>query len=411
MKVLHVISSVDPRSGGPIEGVFSTSAVWARHGHECDILSLDPPNASWVARAPIKTFAVGPQGKAYCSLRRVLPWLRYGYAPRLAPWLNIHAKDYDAIIVNGLWNYASYGSWQGLHKLGAAYFVFTHGMLDPWFNRAYPKKAFFKALFWKFLEHKVLRDARAVLFTCEEERQLAPRSFSPYVARGFVAGFGARDVEGDPEVQRAAFASKVPEVKDRKFILFLSRIHQKKGVDLLIDAFARCAQTFPDIDLVIAGPDQTGWMGELQKRASMRGVAKRVHWPGMLEGAAKWGSFRSAEFFTLPSHQENFGIVVAEAMALSKPVLISNKVNIWREIEADGAGLVVNDDVDAIAAGLQRMCALSRSELSEIGACARRCFLDRYNVENNAMQLLDLMARLSPDADRRLSPAGRRKGP
>ncbi len=352
-----------------------------------------------MARSPIKTFAVGLPGKGYRSLRRVLPWLRYGYTPRLTRWLNIHANNYDTVIVNGLWNYASYGSWRALHKLGAPYFVFTHGMLDPWFNTAYPAKTFFKALFWKFCEHKVLRDARGALFTCEEERELAPRSFSPYVVKGFVVGFGARDVEGDPEAQRAAFAATIPKVRDRKFILFLSRIHQKKGVDLLIEAFARLAATFPDIDLVIAGPDQTGWMGELQKLASVRGVAERIHWPGMLEGAAKWGAFRSAEFFTLPSHQENFGIVVAEAMALGKPVLISNKVNIWREIEADGAGLVVNDDVEGIATGLQRMCALSTLQLSEIGARARRCFLDRYNAENNAMHLLALMARLSAHGD------------
>ena len=151
----------------------------------------------------------------------------------------------------------------------------------------------------------------------------------------------------------------LPELKGRKFILFLSRIHPKKGVDLLIQAFARHAKTFPEIDLVIAGPDQTGSKSALQKLARELGVDNRIYWPGMLSGDAKWGAFRSAEFFVLPSHQENFGIVVAEAMALSKPVLITNKVNIWREIEADGAGLVVNDDVEGIAAGLRKMCELS----------------------------------------------------
>ena len=396
MKVLHVISSVDPRGGGPIEGVFASSAVWSRHGHERHIVSLDAADAPWVATSPVTVFAIGITGRWYRALRRVLPWLRYGYSPALTRWLQSCAEDYDAVIVNGLWNYASYGSWRALRNLEVPYFVFTHGMLDPWFNTAYPIKTFFKLTFWKLFEHKVLRDACGVLFTCDEERQLAPQSFRPYAAKEFVVGYGTRDIDGDPEAQRRAFLAQVPKLADRKFILFLSCIHPKKGVDLLIQAFARHARTFPEIDLVIAGPDQTGWKAELQRLAGELGVAKRIHWPGMLSGEPKWGAFRSAAYFALPSHQENFGIVVAEAMALSKPVLITNKVNIWREIETDGAGLVVNDDVDSIAAGSYKMCALSPLQLDAIGRKARKCFVERYDLENNAMQLLALFASQSP---------------
>jgi glycosyltransferase involved in cell wall biosynthesis len=393
VKVLHVISSVDPRNGGPIEGVLSSSVVWLRHGHERHILSLDPADAPWVAKSPVKTFAVGFSGRFYRLLRGLAPWLRYDYTPHLRPWLTAHAKEYDAVIVNGLWNYVSYGSWASLRKLDTPYFVFTHGMLDPWFNKAYPRKAFFKSIFWRLFEHRVLRDARRVLFTCEEERELASQSFSPYVADEFVIGYGTRDIDGNPDAQRSAFAAQVPELNGRRFVLFLSRLHPKKGVDLLIQAFARLSTTFPALDLVIAGPDQTGWKSELQSLARQLGVADRLHWPGMLSGDAKWGAFRAAEFFALPSHQENFGIVVAEAMALGKPVLISNKVNIWREIEVDGAGLVVNDDLEAIAAGLHKMCSFSPQELDALGRMSRKCFLNRYDLERNAMQLLELLAR------------------
>ena len=369
--------------------------MWIQHGHQRNILCLDPPDAPWVTKSPIKVFAVGPDSNWYGFLRRIIPWLRYGYTSNLAAWLKINAKNYDAVIVNGLWNYASYGSWRALHTLDTPYFVFTHGMLDPWFNKAYPTKTFFKKIFWILFEHRVLRDAHGVLFTCEEERRLAAQSFSPYVAREFVVGYGTKDIDGDPEAQRHAFLAQVPQVADRKFILFLSRIHPKKGVDLLIQAFARHAPTFPELDLVIAGPDQTGWKAELERLATDLGVAGRIHWPGMLSGDAKWGAFRSAAFFALPSHQENFGIVVAEAMALSKPVLITNKVNIWREIEADGAGVVVNDDVDAIASGLHRLCSLSPAQRDAIGRKGRACFLSRYDVAENAMQLLTLLHRLA----------------
>ncbi len=395
MKLLHIIASVDPRGGGPIEGIFASAEVWFRHGHERHIVSLDAPNDPWVRQSPVTTFAVGIDSRWYAALRKIFPWLRYGYTPHLVPWIRAHVTNYDAIIVNGLWNYASFGAWRALHKLNVPYFVFMHGMLDPWFNEAYPTKTFFKSIYWKLCEHKVLRDARGVMFTCEEERQLARKSFLPYVAREFVVGYGTRDIDGDPTSQQAAFVALAPEIKGRKFILFLSRIHPKKGVDLLIQAFARYADTFPDLDLVIAGPDQTGSKSELQRLARELGLDNRIHWPGMLSGDAKWGAFRSADFFVLPSHQENFGIVVAEAMALGKPVLITNKVNIWREIEEDGAGLVVNDDVERIASGLREMCELSPQQLAARGRNARNSFSKRYDLEENAMTFLQLMERLS----------------
>lgn len=322
VKVLHVINSVDPRGGGPVEGVFSSSEVWFHHGHQRHIVSLDPPRAPWVAAARAPTRGVGPDGALHRLARAQIPWLRYGYAPRLAAWLRQNAPQYDAVIVNGLWNYASFGAWRALRGGATPYFVFTHGMLDPWFNRAYPTKTFFKRIFWRLFEHRVLRDAAGVLFTCEEERRLARQSFRPYHAREFVVGYGTRDVSGDAEAQRAAFFAHAPRVRGRRFVLFLSRIHEKKGVDLLIAAFARSADEHPDVDLVVAGPDQCGLQQELTSTARRLGVADRVHWPGMLTGEVKWGAFRASDFFALPSHQENFGIVVAEAMAVGKPLLM-----------------------------------------------------------------------------------------
>ena len=392
MRLLHVISSIDPRGGGPIEGVVSSADVWRKHGHECDILTLDALDDAWVAKSTSPIFAVGLNGRAYRAIRRAFPWLRYGYTPKLTSWLRENARNYDAVILNGLWNYASWGSWRALRRLETPYFVYTHGMLDPWFNKAYPTKSLFKAIFWKLLENKVLRDARGVLFTCEAERELASRSFSPYAAREFVAGHGARDVEGDAEAQRAAFAARFAALRDRKFILFLGRLHPKKGIDLLIRAFARHAAVFPDFDLVVAGPDQTSMESDLRRLARDLGVADRMHWPGMLSGDAKWGAFRLARFFALPSHQENFGIAVAESLAVATPVLITHKVNVWREIEADGAGVVVSDDVEGVAVGLYRMCALLDGERDLMARRGRDSFLKRYDIEPNAMNLLALIA-------------------
>src|SRR5262249_11143813 len=161
---------------------------------------------------------------------------------------NDHARNYDIVVLNGLWNYMSYGAWRSLHRSAVPYFVFPHGMLDPWFNTAQPVKFIFKNAFWKLFERKVLRDARALLFTTDEEQNRASKSSKPYAAHGLIAGYGAEAAAGAPAGQRADFFAKAPGAKGRKLIVFLGRLHEKKGIDLLIRAFARHADELPAFD-------------------------------------------------------------------------------------------------------------------------------------------------------------------
>ena len=135
------------------------------------------------------------------------------------------------------------------------------------------------------------------------------------------------------------------------------------------------------MDLVIAGPDQVGWVPELQELADRLGISHRVHWPGMLKGDVKWGAFRQSEAFILPSHQENFGFVVAEAMACSTPVLISDKVNIWREVEASGCGLVQPDTLEGTRRLIQGFAALPESQRVRMAENARSGFLKHFDVQ------------------------------
>lgn len=404
MKILNVIGSVDRRGGGTTDHVFSCSLLWARRGHECHILCLDPPNAPCVSRSPVTTFALGDQGRFYNFVRRFIPPLRYGFTPNLKKWLQAHGESYDAIILNGLWNYTSYGTWRAIRKLRVPYYVCPHGMLDPWLKKAQPFDHFLRKIFWIFFERKVLRDARAIFFACEEERRLASQEFLPNMRSGYVVAYGAQDIVGDPKRQKDAFLARFPQTQGRKMILFLSRIHPKKGLDLLIEAFSRQAHIFPDFDLLIVGPDDVGLTPRLVKLATELGVADRVHWIGMLDGDEKWGAFRIAEFFALPSHQENFGIAVAEAMALSVPVLITNKVNIWREVQSSGAGRVVTDESDGIAEGLGYMCGLSESNRQVLASNARSCFLEQFNLEKNATELLNVMITLGKKTKELLPP-------
>jgi glycosyltransferase involved in cell wall biosynthesis len=377
VRILHCIGSVDPKTGGPIEGIRQRQAVLAGWGHEVEACSLDDPRAPYLEGFPFPVHALGPGVGPFAYTRRLLPWLLE------------HAGGFGAVVVNGIWQYHSLAVRSAMRRIGKPYWVFTHGMLDPWFNEAYPLKRLKKNLYWRWGEYRVLRDAEAVAFTTEEEKILARRSFRPYRVREAVVSYGT----GGPDVGRdealPAFYAACPAVEGRRFLLFLSRIHEKKGCDLLLRSFARAQDA--SLDLVVAGPDQQGLAAGLASEAQALGVGGRVHFPGMLRGAAKWGAFMAADAFVLPSHQENFGIVVAEALAAGTPVLLSNKVNVWREVVEDGAGLVEPDDQEGTDRLLARWLAMDESAASVMRARARPCYESRFTVEASARSLLELV--------------------
>ena len=156
----------------------------------------------------------------------------------------------------------------------------------------------------------------------------------------------------------------------------------------MIRAFARHARKYPDLDLVIAGPDQIGWRPELDRLAEEAGVCERIHWPGMLTGDAKWGAYRAADAFVLPSHSENFGIVVAEALACGCPVLITDRVDIWREILAGGGGLISHDNEADFARIIGEFLAKSPEEKKDMAVAARNTFIARFDIESIALSML-----------------------
>jgi glycosyltransferase involved in cell wall biosynthesis len=264
-------------------------------------------------------------------------------------------------------------------------------MLDPWFKRQYPLKHLKKWLYWPWAEYRILRDARAVLFTCEEERRQARKSFGLYSARELVVSYGTPGPTGDKTAQREAFLKEYPGLAGKRVLLFLGRMHPKKGCDLLVEAFAREAARHPALHLVMAGPDPDNWRAALEEPLARVGLADRVTWTGMLTGDRKWGALHVAEAFILPSHQENFGIAVAEALACGVPVLISNRVNIWREIEGDEAGFVAEDTLDGTVDLLQIWLALSPFEHDRMSRSAQSCFRKRFQIDSAARSLVVAM--------------------
>jgi glycosyltransferase involved in cell wall biosynthesis len=303
------------------------------------------------------------------------------------------------VVVNGLWQYCGYAAWRALAGK-TPYVVFTHGMLDPYFRYKFPLKHIKKWLYWLPFEYRILRDAYRVLFTSKAEKRLAEQSFSLHRWSPYVVPYGASGPQGNPLTQEEAFYKSCPQVRGKRYLIYLGRIHRKKGCDMLIDAFIKVAPEDPELHLVMAGPDQQAWSARLKETVAAAGLTDRVHWPGMLTGDSKWGAFFGAEAFILPSHQENFGIAVAESLGCCTPVLLADKVNIAEDIAADGAALVESDTPEGTLRLLQRWIALPEVEREEMANRAGETFHTRYDMRENAKAIIRLFENASLLRDR-----------
>lgn len=353
-------------------------------GVKVEVVSLDAAKNPWTKIFPVPVHALGEREGS----------TGYGYSKKLVPWLKENRTKYDAVITHGLWQFQNVGTWRALRGTDTPYYVFPHGMLDPWFKQAYPVKHFKKWVYWTMRERHVLRDAAAVLFTCEEEMRLARETFKSYQCVEKVVPLGIAPPALNAVRQRTLFFEKFPRYLDRHVLLFLGRLHDKKGCEMLIEAFGKMTGKLDESHhLAMAGPcEDEAYKKRLIQIAEAHCPPGSVSFPGMVSGDFKWGAFQSAEVFLLPSHQENFGIAVVEALACGLPVLISNKVNIYREIEEDGAGIVQADDPEGTLALLEKWVAMKEPQREAMRKAARLSFEKRFQVKRMADELLALVA-------------------
>ena len=377
MKVLHTIPTIDPASGGTVEGLRQLCHIYRIGGHEIEVASLDSPESIDAYNFPAKVFALGP-GRGV-----------YGYSRRAIPWLKANIHRYDVVLINGIWSYNTVATYRALAGTNIPFAIFTHGMLDPYFKKQFPFKHLKKSIYWHTTLRRIMHDANAVLFTCEEEKILARQSFPRYRVHEVVVPFGIFGPNCDLEAAAEEFFDRWPNLRGKRLAISLGRVHPKKGTDILIEAFASTLAENPAWHLVIAGPDQIGWQKELEALAIKLGIADRITWTGMLQGTLKWGAFAASEVFVLPSHQENFGIVVAEALSCSLPVIVSDKVNIWRETMSYWAGLVSEDTLDGINYSLRRWSSLTCEEITDLRARGKKCFDERFNYALGAAKMLE----------------------
>jgi len=358
-----------------------------------EVVTLDDPQAAFLTE---ERLLIHTPGKGMGA------WY---YSPLFIPWLQENYTRFDIVIVHGLWQFHGFVVQKvirqmkknGINKLPAVY-IMPHGMLDPYFQSR-RRKAVRNWCYWKLIENKMVNGADAILFTCCEEQRLAGLPFRPYAPRrAAVVGLGVQQPPPFTENMQKAFLAKCHAAMNRNYLLFLGRIDKKKGVDLLVTAYkviaadyARERKELPM--LVIAGPGlDTSYGEKIQQMVEASPLLQSsVVFTGMIEGDAKWGAFYSADAFILPSHQENFGIALVEAMACSKPVLISNKVNIWQEVISAQGGLAANDTAAGILMLLTRWTGLHPEKQERMAVRAWQCYEQHFSVEIAARQLLQAL--------------------
>jgi glycosyltransferase involved in cell wall biosynthesis len=398
MKILHIIPSVDPKEGGVVQALKTMIHGLSQKSVHNEVLSLDNSTSLFLNNIDITVHAIGKARG---------PWR---YNKRLISWLITNLSYFDTVILHGLWLYPNYAAIKALKKLKAQnietpkVFVMPHGMLDPYFQTAPGRrlKALRNKIYWQFIESSVISEAEGILFTSEEEMLLAATTFKPYTPqREYIVGLGVESPFLYQQKMTDAFVESCPGLNNAPYFLFISRIDPKKGVDMLIKAYALAFKALSqDINnlpisgilpkLVIAGPGiDTPYGKSLQKLvAEDRELMQYILFPGMLQGDAKWGAFYGCEAFILPSHQENFGIAVVEALACGKPVLISSQINIWREIHEAGAGYITEDTQKGVSKIFEFWSQSSYKQKMAMGRNALYSYRKYFNVETATAKLL-----------------------
>jgi glycosyltransferase involved in cell wall biosynthesis len=397
ISVLHVMSDMDPVKGGVCQSVRTMIAGLSELGVTNEVLSLDNADAAYIQNDNFIINATG-EGKG--------PWR---YNPAYMHWLQNNIDRFDGIIVHGLWLYHGYCANKALIELKTQavkskipkLFIMPHGMLDPYFQQAGGRKlkALRNWLYWKVLERRIVNNADGLFFTCIEEKRLAKKPFKPYLPKKeIVVGLGVEEPPPYTESMTEKFREKCALPINSSYLLFLSRIHQKKGLDLLIDVYKKIIENRVGIayddkniipKLVIAGPGLETEFGVKIKTMieNSSELKSMVYFTGMLTGEAKWGAFYGCEAFILPSHQENFGIAVVEALACRKAALISNQVNIWPEIKAANAGMVASDTTEGTTFLVERWNKLNKDEKLAMGQMARECFEKHFAIAKAAREV------------------------
>ncbi len=305
---------------------------------------------------------------------------RFGYSPALFRAIGASVGETDLLTIHSLNLFPQLAAYIHARRTRTPYIVTPHGSLDPWLRKNSPAQKAVVNFSW---QSGMLARASAIHFTTEDEATLAG-DVAPGVPRYIVPnGVQIREFQDLPDGRQ--FREQFLGGHSGPVILFLSRIAQKKGIDILLSSF-RQATGMNDALLVIVGPDDENLTPSLQRQADAEGISGRVRFLGPLYDEQRRAALSAADLWALTSHTENFGNAVLEAMAAGLPVIISTAVNIAPQVKAARAGVVTSLRVAEVATHLSDLLA-APEDRQRLGERAR-AFATEYDWSTIASRLV-----------------------
>jgi glycosyltransferase involved in cell wall biosynthesis len=383
LRVLHVIPAIAPRYGGPSRAIFDMCRALRMRGADILLATTD-------ADGPAHLDVIKERVIAYQEVPTIFfsrQWSeRFGYSHSLARWLDQEVRRFDVVHIHAVFSHPCLAAARACQKRGVPYIIRPLGSLDPWSMR---QNAFVKKVMWHLAVQRMLRSAAAIHYTTNEERQLAESSLG--LDNGVVIPLGIEMEEQQEQDGDGLFRERHPLLGKSPYVLTLSRLHPKKNIELLLEVFLSLAGRgqAQDWRLVIAGDGEAAYVDSLKQLVRQKGGEDRVLFSGWLDGAERASALRNAALLALPSHQENFGLAAAEALACGVPVVVSEHVNLAPEIEKYGAGWVTSLDAEKFSHTLIE-ALLDEVECYRRGRAGREFVLQRFSWKDVAAQLLAL---------------------
>lgn len=362
MKMLSFLENINSTYGGP---AFSLPALLhtlnMKENVKCDLISLKKENEEYDNKTA-QTLGVEPIFLRQSGVDK----LKFTFDGMKVEELT---KGYDVFHTNNLWNYFSFLPYQVADKYNFPNIISVRGALYPW---SLAQSKFLKKTSWAFFQKKALEKAAFIHVTCPEE-ELAVRALG--IKNRIVISQHGVEVPNLLDDIPDAFSQKYGLQSKKKYFLFMSRLHSKKGLDKLLNIWSDLSQKYPDWVLLVAGPDYGGYVPKIK---SLKNNA--IKYMGMLEGIDKEYCFAIASFFVLPSYSENFGVVIGEAMARALPVLTTTNTP-WEIINQNDAGVCFELTEENLARELECFFNMDEGILREMGMNARRIIKDYYSWE------------------------------
>lgn len=335
MNVLHVVPYINLSAGGPSVAVRNFAKNSGEYGWQARIVTT-------------RMFYDSKEHNLEKSLRKENLSVRIIRAGRWRPLLALERRtlereiqEADVVHLHTLWTPLTAYTRSICSKLAKPYILMPHGMLSSYSLR---RKGIRKRIYYRLIEKYNVEQARCLMFTSRYEQELAAEAF-PGLPRGTVVPLGAGEsVVRDRAELAESFRNKYPIVAGKRIILFLSRIHPVKGLDRLLGNFQSILATHPNAMLVVVGGGDNRYVKQLINTVSDKNLEHAVVFTGPLMSESKWEAYAAAEVFVLPSRHENFGLVVAEAMHMGLPVIVTDKVGVSPYIVEHDAGIVLEDE-------------------------------------------------------------------